>query len=205
MAQIAILGGTGNVGQRLVAEALRRGHSVTVIGRKAPATALPQGVTFVQGDVTAQTDALAKSLAGTDLLITAARFADVTADQVLALVREAGIPRLLVVGGAGSLEVAPGKRLVDTPEFPDAYKSEALPGADFLDTLRGVTDVDWSFLSPAAMFGPGKRTGTFRLGGDQLLVDASGDSRISYEDFALALLDEVDTPRHSRARFTIAY
>lgn len=205
MARIAILGGTGNVGQRLTAEALRRGHAVTVIARKAPATPFPEGVTFVQGDVTAAEDGLAKSLAGSDVLISATRFADVTADQVLTLVREAGIPRLLVVGGAGSLEVAPGKRLVDTPEFPDAYKSEALPGADFLDTLRGVTDVDWSFLSPAAIFGPGERTGTFRLGGDHLLVDAAGESRISYEDFALAMLDEVDDPRHSRARFTIAY
>lgn len=204
MAQIAILGGTGNVGQRLVAEALRRGHAVTVIGRKVPAT-LPEGVTFVEGDVTTGTEALAKSLAGTDVLISAARFADVGAEPVLALVRTAGIPRLLVVGGAGSLEVAPGVRLVDTPEFPAAYKSEALPGADFLDTLRGVTDVDWTFLSPAAMFGPGDRTETFRLGGDQLLMDAAGESRISYEDFAIAMLDEVDTPRHSRARFTVAY
>lgn len=204
MSRIAIIGGAGNVGQRLTAEALRRGHSVTIVGRKAPAQ-LPEGVSFVQGDVTADPQAVGAAIKGNDVLISAARFADVTAADVLATARAAGISRLLVVGGAGSLEVAPGVRLVDTPEFPDAYKVEALPGADFLDALRKVGDLDWTFLSPAAIFGPGERTGSFRLGGDQFMPGKDGPSTISYEDFAVAMLDEIETPNHIRQRFSIAY
>ncbi len=205
MASIALIGGTGNVGRRILAEALRRGHTVTVVARTPAAGLDGPGVSFVQGDITADPAALGAQLAGHDVLVSSTRFDTVTADQVLAAVRAARIPRLAVVGGAGSLEVAPGVRLVDTPEFPEAYKSEALPGAAFLDQLRGVEDLDWTFLSPAAFFGPGERTGTFRLGGDAFLTDAKGESRISYEDFAVALLDEIETPRHVRQRFSVVY
>ncbi|TAA09696.1 NAD(P)-dependent oxidoreductase [Pseudoxanthomonas winnipegensis] len=204
MASIALLGGTGNVGRRLLAEALRRGHTVTVIARK-PVDDLPEGVAFVQGDITADPAGLGAKLTGHDVLISAARFAEVTPEHVLTAVRAAKIPRLAVVGGAGSLEVAPGVRLVDTPEFPAAYKSEALPGATFLDELRGVKDITWTFLSPAAFFGPGERTGQFRLGGDAFLTDAKGESRISYEDYAVALLDEIESPKHSGQRFSVLY
>ncbi|MET0288765.1 MAG: NAD(P)-dependent oxidoreductase [Pseudoxanthomonas sp.] len=204
MSSIALIGGTGNVGRRLLAESLQRGHRVTVVARK-PVTDLPPGVAFVEGDVAADPTGLGAKLAGHDVLISAARFDTVTADHVLAAARAAGIPRLAVVGGAGSLEVAPGVRLVDTPEFPAEYKSEALPGAAFLDQLRGVSDIDWTFLSPAAFFGPGERTGHFRLGGDAFMTDGEGTSRISYEDFAVALLDEIEQPRHSRQRFSVVY
>ncbi|MFT4196782.1 MAG: NAD(P)-dependent oxidoreductase [Pseudoxanthomonas sp.] len=204
MSKIAILGGTGNVGRRLVAEALRRGHAVTVVARK-PADELPAGVDFVQGDVVPDPAGLGARLRGHDVLVSAARFASVGAEPVLAAARAAGIGRLLVVGGAGSLLVAPGVRLIDTPQFPEAYKPEASAGARFLETLRGVQDLDWTFLSPAAMFGAGQRTGTFRLGGDELLSNAEGKSTISYEDYAVALLDELEQPRHSRQRFSVAY
>jgi putative NADH-flavin reductase len=129
---------------------------------------------------------------------------------VIAATKEAGARRLAVVGGAGSLEAAPGVALVDTPDFPAAYKAEASAGRDFLGKLRQETSsqqssLDWTFLSPSAFFHPGERSGKFRLGGDQLLVAADGRSSISYEDYAVALLDELETPKHPRRRFTVGY
>jgi putative NADH-flavin reductase len=114
------------------------------------------------------------------------------------------VKRYVVVGGAGSLEVAPGTRLIDLPDFPEAYRLEASKGAEFLDTLRQETTLDWTFLSPSAEFVPGERTGKFRLGGDQLLSTEQG-SRISFEDYAIALVDEIERPAHSRQRFTVGY
>jgi putative NADH-flavin reductase len=204
MSRIAIIGGTGNVGQRIAVEAQSRGHQVTVVARH-PAAAIPFGADFVAGDIAADPAGLGEKLKGHDVLVGTARFATVTAAHVLAAARAAGIGRVLVVGGAGSLEVKPGLRLVDTPEFPAAYKSEAVPGARFLDDLRKVDDVDWTFLTPAAHFVPGRRTGQFRLGGDAFFTDADGNSVISYEDYAVALLDEIEKPAHVRQRFSIAY
>ena len=112
--------------------------------------------------------------------------------------------RYFVVGGAGSLEVAPGVKLIDTPQIPAAYKPEAAKGGEFLERLRQEKDLDWTFLSPSAMFVPGERTGKFRLGKDQLLTSASGSS-VSYEDYAVAAVDELEKPRHIRERFTVGY
>jgi putative NADH-flavin reductase len=205
MSSIALIGGTGNVGRRILAEALRRGHTVTVVARK-PATDLDgAGVSFVEGDIAADPAGLGAKLGGHDVLVSSARFATVTAEHVLTTARAAGIRRVLVVGGAASLEVAPGVRLLDSPEFPAAYKSEAVPGAQFLAELTSVDDIDWTFLSPAAYFHAGERTGTFRLGGDAFMTDAEGKSAISYEDYAIALLDEIETPKHLKQRFSIAY
>ena len=118
---------------------------------------------------------------------------------------QAGVPLLVVAGGAGSLEVAPGVRLVDTPEFRPAWRPLALAHADALEALRSAdTDVAWSYASPAALLAPGERTGRYRVGGDQLLTDAAGDSSLSMEDFAIALVDEAEQPRHVRARFSVA-
>jgi len=119
-------------------------------------------------------------------------------------VRDSGVKRYFVVGGAGSLEVAPGMKLIDTPQFPAAYKAEAAKGADFLELLRRVKDLDWTFLSPSAMFVPGERTGKFRLGKDQLLTNDKGSS-ISFEDYAVAAVDELEIPAHIRERFTVGY
>ena len=131
---------------------------------------------------------------------------DGTATQrIIDGVKRAGVARLLVVGGAGSLELAPGRRVVDEPDFPAAWKEGALRTAAFLDRLREEQALDWVFLSPAAMLAPGARTGTYRVGTDQLLTDAKGESRISLEDYAAAMLDEAESPRHHRQRFTVAY
>lgn len=124
--------------------------------------------------------------------------------MLIEAVRQADVKRYLVVGGAGSLEVAPGKRLVDQPEFPQIYKPEATKGAEFLTLLRIVTDLDWTFLSPSAMFVPGERTGKFRLGKDALLSGEKGSS-ISFEDYAIAMVDEIEKPVHVRQRFTVGY
>uniref|UniRef100_UPI000B10B595 NAD(P)-dependent oxidoreductase n=1 Tax=Actinomadura kijaniata TaxID=46161 RepID=UPI000B10B595 len=120
--------------------------------------------------------------------------------------REAGVRRLVVVGGAGSLEVAPGTRLVDTPDFPAIYKNESLAQAELLQVIRAEAgDLDWTYVSPAAEIAPGERTGTFRTGGDRLLADAAGDSRISAEDYAVALVDELEKPQAVGRRITVAY
>lgn len=202
--KIAIIGATGRVGTRLTDEAVRRGHQVTAIARQASRLPARAGVSSKDVDAT-DTAALSAALAGHDVIISTARFAQLNAQQVTTAVRQAGVPRLLVVGGAGSLYVAPGVQLVDTPNFPDAYKAEALAGRDFLNALRHEQQIDWTFLSPAALFEPGERTGQFRIGEENLLSDAAGKSWISMEDFAIAMLDEIERPAHSRQRFTVGY
>lgn len=201
---IALIGITGNVGSRVAAELLQRNHIVTGIARD-PQRAQPRtGVTLVQGDAT-DAAALAPLLAGHDAVISAGRFLSSDVNALLSAVKTAGIPRLLVVGGAGSLEVAPGMALIDTPQFPQAYKAEAGAGAAFLAALREETALNWTFLSPSAEFVPGERTGVFRLGNDDLLVDVNGRSWISIDDYAIALVDELERPRHARSRFTVGY
>ncbi|QUN27067.1 NAD(P)-dependent oxidoreductase [Cupriavidus sp. KK10] len=202
--KIAIIGATGRVGTRLTDEALRRGHQVTAIARHASKLPARDGVTTRDVDAT-DSAALAAALAGNDVVISSARFAQLNAQQVTSAVRQAGVPRLLVVGGAGSLCVAPGVQLVDTPNFPDAYKPEALAGRDFLNALRGEQQIKWTFLSPSALFEPGERIGKFRVGEETLLSDAAGKSWISMEDYAIAMLDEIEKPAHSRQRFTVGY
>jgi putative NADH-flavin reductase len=200
--RIALIGATGNIGSRILAELASRGHSVTAIARNVEKVPATPGVTAQRGDA-GDEDALAGLLLGHDAVISSVHFTQSDPRKLIAAVKAAGVPRYLVVGGAGSLEVAPGKRLVDVPQFPAEYKQEALAGAAFLDLLRDETALDWTFLSPPALIVPGERTGTFRLGTDQLLADAKGDSRISMEDYAIALVDELETPRHSRRRFTV--
>lgn len=124
---------------------------------------------------------------------------------ILAAVKATGTPRFLLVGGAASLEVAPGKLLFDTPEFPGVYKATARGAKDALALLRQETELDWTVLSPAAEIFPGERTGQFRLGTDQLLSDDQEQSRISVQDYAVAMIDELETPRHSCQRFCVAY
>ena len=158
------------------------------------------------GDVT-QPDALLPLLKGHDAIISALRFQGTDPQQLIELVRRSGVKRYLVVGGAASLEVAPGQILLDTPHFPPAYKAEASAAKAFLDALRNVKDLDWTYLSPSVFFGPGERTGKFRLADNTLLTAADGKSSISYEDYAVAMLDEIENPRHIRghSRFTVGY
>jgi putative NADH-flavin reductase len=201
---VALIGATGNVGSRILAELVRRGHSVTAIARNIDKVPALEGVTPKRGDVSDATG-LAALIAGHDAAISAVHFSDSDPRVLIGAVKTAGVKRYLVVGGAGSLEVAPGARLIDTPQFPAEYKQEASKGADFLDILRGEKELDWTFLSPSALLLPGERTGKFRLGADSLLVDESGKSHISMEDYAIAMVDEVEKPAHSRRRFTVGY
>ncbi|CAM3501785.1 NAD(P)-dependent oxidoreductase [Isoptericola cucumis] len=213
MARITVIGGTGYAGTHIVREAARRGHDVTSVSRSLPAEPV-DGVRYDTGSVL-EDDTLRAAAAGADAVVATvsprgemagevapayARLADVA--------REHGV-RLGVVGGAGSLLVAPGgPRLVDTPEFPEAFQAEAREFAGILDDLREQPDgLDWFYLSPAATFGayaPGEATGTYRTGGDVLVTDDSGQSAISGPDFAAALVDEIENPAHRRERFTVA-
>ncbi|MGH7985935.1 MAG: NAD(P)-dependent oxidoreductase [Candidatus Binataceae bacterium] len=201
--KIALIGVTGRVGSRLAAELLSRGHAVTGIALHTPRAERP-GLKVIQADAT-KPSSLVPCLIGHDAVISASRFVTSDADALIVAVKTAGVKRLLVVGGAGSLEVAPGKALMDTDGFPEAFKAEASAGARFLERLRAEPDLDWTFLSPSADFAPGERTEHFRLGSNELLRDARGESHISMEDFVIAMADEVEQHAHSRQRFTVGY
>ncbi|TPK23012.1 NAD(P)-dependent oxidoreductase [Mesorhizobium sp. B2-5-9] len=203
MANVALIGASGAVGSRILKELSDRGHTVTGIARSPEKIAALPGVTAKKGDVFDK-EGLAELIRDHDAVISAVHFVDSDPDTLIAAVRASGVKRYLVVGGAGSLEVAPGKRLVDTAEFPAIYKAEAQKGADFLDKLKTVSDVDWTFLSPSAMFVSGERTGKFRVGKDTLLASDKGSS-ISFEDYAVAMVDEIEKPTHVRQRFTVGY
>jgi putative NADH-flavin reductase len=210
---IALIGASGFIGSALRKEALARGHKVTALVT-APGKLAPEaGLTAVKTDVN-DAGVLATQLKGHDAVITAFSGhaqADVLGyylkgfTAILAASKQAGVPRLLVVGGAGSLEVAPGKQLLDTPAFPEMYKPTAEGARQALDTLRAEKGIDWTMLSPSAVIAPGARTGRFRLGGDQLLANDKGESHISVEDYAVAFIDELEKPAHSRQRFTVGY
>jgi len=201
--KIALIGATGNAGSRILAELSRRGHHVTAIARHSEKLPALPGVTPLKADA-GDVAGLAAAIKGHDAVVSAVHFTASDPHKLIAAVHQAGVSRYLVVGGAGSLEVAPGVKLIDTPEFPAIYKAEAAAGGVFLDLLRRETVLDWSFLSPSAMFVPGERTGKFRLGHDQLLTNDKGSS-ISFEDYAIALADEIEKPHHSRQRFTVGY
>jgi putative NADH-flavin reductase len=202
--KIAVIGASGNAGSRITTELARRGHTVTAIARNPDKIATSANVTAVKGDVLDQAG-LAALLAGHDAAISSVHFLDSDPARLIGAARDSKVGRYLVVGGAGSLEVAPGVRLVTTPGFPVAYKAEAEKGGAFLDLLRAEKELNWTFLSPSALFTAGQRTGKFRLGTDQLLTADDGKSWISFEDFAVALADEIEHPAHIRQRFTVGY
>lgn len=204
MSKIAIIGATGRAGSQLLEEALRRGHSVTAIARNTAKIGQRAGVLTRAVDV-ADSAALQAAVAGHDVVISAAHFSTIPAAAIIDPVKKAGVKRLLVVGGAGSLLLPGGGKVIDSPGFPEEYKAEASAGGVYLDTLRKEQDLDWTFLSPSAEFVEGERTGQFRLGQDDLLVDAQGRSWISFADYAIAMLDEVEKPAHRRQRFTVGY
>lgn len=201
---IALIGATGFIGSRILAELVSRGHAVTAIVRNPEKVPALPGVKAVKGDIFDK-EGLAALLAGHEAVISSVHYMASDAQALLGAVKQSGVKRYLVVGGAGSLEVAPGVKLFDTPEFPAAYLDEARKGGAYLDLLKQENALDWTFLSPSAIIAPGERTGKFRLGLDQLLVDGKGESRISAEDYAVALVDELEKPAHSRRRFTVGY
>jgi len=203
-----LIGSTGMIGSRIAREARDRGHQVTEATRSG-------GDGRLELDVH-DTDAVAGALPGHDVLVSAVApprdGTDASGPLVAAgrslldAVRASDVERLLVVGGAGSLLLADGTRNVDQDDFPAEYRGEALAHADLLAMLRDeADDVAWAYLSPAGMIQPGERTGEFTLGGDELVVDNDGQSQVSAEDYAVALVDEVEEPAHTGERFTLGY
>ena len=218
--KIALIGATGFVGAAVLTELIDRGHQVTAIVRD-PAKALPAGVAVAVADAF-DAAAIAAAVAGVDAVISAFNPGWDAPDLYDKFLRgsaaieqgvaASGVKRLLVVGGAGSLFVAPGVQLVDTASFTDHVPAKVVPGAraarDALIRLQGDTQLDWTFISPPAMLAPGARSGAYRLGADELLMDGDGDDRtpagISVADLAVAIVDDIERPRHLRARFTVA-
>jgi putative NADH-flavin reductase len=211
--KIAVFGASGNIGSRIVDEALNRGHQVTAVVRhpenytgERPHLKVAQGDMFDSQDV--ETGAFNHDVAVSAYNATHGAAPSSIAEVVIPLVnglKQAKVKRLIVVGGAGSLEVAPGVQLVDTPEFPEAYKAVALAHRDALKMYRTVDELDWTYISPAAEIAPGERTGVFRTATNQLITDENGRSFISMEDYAVAVLDEIENPQHVKAQFTVGY
>lgn len=216
MKNVVLIGASGFVGTAILNELLNRGHKVTAIVRDAKKmTVSNQNLTIVEADVT-DTDALKEAGKGKDAVISAYNpgwkdphiYEDTLKNYPLIVesAKQAGVKRLLIVGGAGTLFYAPGKMVMDADDVP----AQLLPGIKslgefYLNTLRKEKDIDWIFLSPAANMTPGKRTTKFRIGKDDLVVDANGDSNISVEDFAVAMVDELEQEKHHKERFTIRY
>jgi hypothetical protein len=219
--KIVLYGATGHAGSRILAELLRRGHDVVAVARNlSKGTAeLPQDprLTLVQGDLSSR-DKIAEAIGSAEAVVSAygppadktEELIDVTKREIAAVQQvsqqasSGHAPRLVVVGGAGSLEVAPGVTLVSAPDFPAAWKPIALAHEKALELLQ-QSSIDWTYLSPSAFFEPGPRTGKFRLAQDELLTAPDGKSSISMEDYAIALVDELEQPQHRRQRFTIGY
>ncbi|WFU43818.1 NAD(P)-dependent oxidoreductase [Bradyrhizobium sp. CB82] len=202
--KIAVTGASGRAGSEITKELSRRGHIVTAIARNPERIASLPNVTPTKGDVLDQAR-LIELWAGHDVAISSVHFMASDPHKLIGAAKASKVGRYIVVGGAGSLEVAPGVKLVTTPGFPAQYKAEAEKGSAFLDLLRQEKELNWTFISPSALFVEGERTGKFRLGTDQLLADASGKSWITFADYAIALADEIERPSHLRKRFTVGY
>ncbi|WP_410771051.1 NAD(P)-dependent oxidoreductase [Fontibacillus sp. BL9] len=211
--KITIFGSTGTIGKAVLEEALRRGHEVTAVVRdinKLNDLAGREKLRVVTGDIL-MPESVAGSVEGSDVVISAygPRFGaenelSEATRSLIEGVRRGGVRRLIAVGGAGGLEVAPGVRLLETPDFPEEIAPLARAHEDAFNIYRDC-DIVWTVLSPAAVIEPGKRTGMFRIGMNQLVTDEREQSRISVEDYAVAMLDEVEDPQFIQARFTVAY
>jgi uncharacterized protein len=201
---IVLVGATGNIGRCILDEALARRHRVTAVTRDAKKLAARPGMTVRQGN-TADVAAMAAILKGHDALVASVKWNDADIRQVLEAVRQSGVPRALFVVGAGSLIRADGRTHLEHMTEAGNVPPTSRPASLALDVIRTATDLDWTAISPPASIQPGARTGKFRLGGDRLLEDAQGQSRISREDFAIAIVDELEKPQHRRKRFTAAY
>jgi putative NADH-flavin reductase len=215
--RVVLYGATGTIGSRILKELLSRGHVVTAVARDPSKLAAQNNLKIEKGDML-DADNIAKVAKGSDVVVSSygpphgPQWPDPTkvnllvdaARALIAGVRRAGAPRIIMVGGAGSLEISPGLMLVDTPTFPDVYKAAALAHRDAYYVLR-ESDLNWTYFSPAATIQPGERTGKFRLGKDTVVSDDKGNSFITAEDYAIALVDEVEQGRHTKQRFTIGY
>jgi uncharacterized protein len=202
--KIALIGATGHVGAKILDEALARGHLVTGIARHASKLNGRIGVTAKEVEL-ADERGLADAVRGNQAIVVSVRHQRNDVRHAFCAAKLARIRRVVVVGGAASLEVAPGIPLIETPSLSPEAKVEELPAAVALVRTREEKDLDWTFVSPSLRLVPGERTGRFRVGGDQLLCDEAGDSRISEEDLAVAIIDELENPQHVRERFTVGY
>ncbi|MFD2871661.1 NAD(P)-dependent oxidoreductase [Mucilaginibacter ximonensis] len=211
--KIAVFAASGRIGSRIVNEALSRGHDVTAIVRHPENyTLMHDHLKVAKGDLfdaqDVETGAFDQDAVVSAYSNTHGAPASTIAELPIPLIKglkQAHVKRLIVVGGAGSLEVAPGQQLVDTPNFPVEYKSVASAHRDALKLYKNETELEWTYISPAAEIAPGERTGKFRLGGAQLLSDENGKSFISMEDYAVAVVDEIENPTHIREQMTVAY
>ncbi|MBB3139863.1 NAD(P)-dependent oxidoreductase [Halomonas organivorans] len=211
--KIALIGASGFIGTALLNEALERGHTITALVTRPERLPSHDRLAVVRADVL-DIHQTSRQLHGHEAVISAFSghaqsdvqgYYERGARTILEAVKAAEIPRLLMVGGAGALEVAPGKQLLDTPTFPDQIRPTAEGARSSLTMLRDEPELDWCMLAPSAKIAPGRRTGNFRLDNDRLLVDSNGDSHISVEDYAVAMMDELEQPAHSRQRFTVGY
>jgi len=213
--KIALIGDTGYVGSAVLNEALHRGHEVTAIARNTDKITIKNAKLKVVSANIDDSDNLAKILAGHDAVVSAYN-AGLTnpnlyndfikgSETIQNATKSAGVKRFLIVGGAGSLEIAPGLQLVDSPDFPKEWKTGATAARDYLNIIKKEKDLDWTFLSPAIELHPGKRTGVFRLGTDQPVFDDKNQGKISVEDLAVAIIDELEENRFIKRRFTVGY
>lgn len=205
---VVLFGASGNAGRRILHELMARGHQVTAVVRNPES--ISENVKSVRDDLSSA-GRMAEIVAGADAVVSAYSPPPSDTDQLIgvtereiAAVGKAGVPRLVVVGGAGSLEVSPGVTLLASGHLPKEWVPIAASHAKALERLK-ASAINWTYFSPSAFFEPGVRTGKFRLGSDSLISDEQGNSRISFEDYAVALVDELEKPRHERSRFTIGY
>ncbi|PHR25431.1 MAG: 3-beta hydroxysteroid dehydrogenase [Hoeflea sp.] len=201
--RIALVGATGQAGSRILKELTDRGHNVTGIVRNPDKVPTGELVTAVGTD--SSRASLANAIKGHDAVVTSVRFLDLDPDILVPAVIDSGVKRYVIVGGAGSLIGPSGVPEVDDPNFPPAFRPNSARGAYMLDLLKQTEGLDWTYISPSRMFVAGERTGTFRYGKDHLLFNEAGDSRISFEDFAIAVADELEAPKYVGQRFTIGY
>ncbi len=201
---IAIIGATGNIGSRILDEALRRGHKVTAVTRDPKKLEPRRGVTIRAGS-TSDAPALTRTLKGHDAVIVSVKWNENDVGRVINVIRKSGVRRCLFVVGAGSLLRKDGRTHLEHMAGRGVQPPTSKPASLALEAIQKVADLDWTAISPAASIQPGERTGKFRLGLDQLIEDDEGHSAISREDFAVAILDEIEKPKHIRKRFTAAY
>src|SRR6056300_284476 len=202
---IALIGASGNIGSKVTQELLSRGYNVTAIARNPEKVEASERVTPVAGDIL-QPQQLAETLKGHDAVICAASFIPNESEKLLEAIRLSGVNRYLMVGGAASLLNEDGIKVWETLEgLPDGVMNYIHEGMRALDLLKEADDFDWTFLSPAVVIGPGERTGKFRLGKDNVVADDNGESKISYDDYAIAMVDELEQGNNIKARFTLGY
>jgi putative NADH-flavin reductase len=207
---VVVYGATGNSGSEIVKELVARGHKVTGVARHVEKLQGQPGVTAKTDDLS-NVDAIAAIIKGADVVVSAYQpppdktdaLVDVTKREIEA-VKKAGAPRLIVVGGAGQLEVAPGVTLIKSGHLPAEYMPIATSHEKAAAVLKG-SDINWTYIAPAAFFVPGERTGKYRTGTKEMVTDAKGESKISFADYAIALVDEIEKPKHERALFSVGY